>query len=97
MPTEPSFSRAEVFPLIARLILASHGDEAGFVAHAAIVAGLLADGERADVVVRVRAESSFPDERACASNRVQWFSQQITVGKSPWSDPLRGPRVSPSS
>src|SRR5690606_17068898 len=74
MPTEPSFSRAEVFPLIARLILASHGDEAGFVAHAAIVAGLLADGERADVVARVRAESSFPDERACASDRVQWFS-----------------------
>jgi hypothetical protein len=84
--TGPSFSHLEIFPLIARLILRAPPDADGFVSHGALVSALLEDGEGSAVVERARTASSWGDDRSAASNMVAWFSQQITVGRSPWSD-----------
>jgi hypothetical protein len=83
---EPTFSHAEVFPLIARLIVRAPGDDSGFVDHEAIVSALLSDDEGHSVVSHASTASSLPDDRSVASNMVAWFSQQITVGRSQWSD-----------
>jgi len=83
---EPSFSHSELFPLIARLIVRLPGDASGFVGHDAIVAAVLADSEGAGIVARARATTAWPDDHAAASNMVAWFSQQITVGRSAWSE-----------
>lgn len=83
---DTTFSHAEVFPLIARLIVRSPADELGFVDHDAIVAALLADAEGMAIVSRASSASSLPDHRTVASNMVAWFSQQITVGRSRWAE-----------
>jgi len=82
----PSFSHSEIFPLIARLIVRAPSDSTGFVSHDAIVSAILADTEGAAIVIRARTTSSWTDDRSVASNMVAWFSQQITVGRSPWVD-----------
>jgi hypothetical protein len=80
-----SFTHAEMFPLIARLILAAARDRPGqFVAHDALVTMVLADATGASLVVQARAKSAWTDERSAASNMVAWFSQQISVGRSQW-------------
>lgn len=86
VPPDVAFSHAQVFPLIARAILAAEADETGFVRHETIVSGLLADEVASAIVARSAAASAFADERAAASNMVAWFSQQITVGRSPWGE-----------
>ena len=79
---EPTFSHAEVFPLIARLIVRAPADNTGFVDHDAIVA----DVGGASIVARASANSSLPDDRSVASNMVAWFSQLITIGRSQWAE-----------
>jgi hypothetical protein len=81
-----TFSHVEVFPLIARLIVRAPTDASGFVDHDTLVAALLSDGEAGPIVARASTSSSLRDVRAVASNMVAWFSQQITVGSSPWSE-----------
>lgn len=83
---EPSFRHSEVFPLIARLITRIPGDASGFVNHDAIVTAILADPEGAGIVARARTTAAWSDDRGAASNMLAWFSQQITVGRSPWAD-----------
>ncbi len=83
---DATFSHAEVFPLIARVIVRAPADSVGFVEHNAIVSALLGDAEGESVVSRAAAGSSLPDHRRVASNMVAWFSQQITVGRSSWSE-----------
>lgn len=83
---DATFSHAEVFPLIARLIVRAPADAGGFVEHDAIVSALLADAEGESVVRRAAAASALPDHRGVASNMVAWFSQQITVGRSLWAE-----------
>jgi hypothetical protein len=82
---EPSFRQSDVFPLIARLITRVPGDANGFVSHDAIVAVVLADPEGARIVEQARLTTAWPDDRAAASNMVAWFSQQITMQRSPWA------------
>lgn len=83
---DATFSHAEVFPLIARLIVRAPADDVGFVDHDAIVSALLADAEGKSVISRATTASSLPDHRSVASNMVAWFSQQITVGRSRWAE-----------
>jgi hypothetical protein len=82
---ELSFTHAEVFPLIARLILQVAKDRPGaFVTHEALVSRIVEDDTGGKVVARARARSSWSDDRSAASNMVAWFSQQISVGRSEW-------------
>lgn len=83
---DATFSHAEVFPLIARLIVRAPPDDRGFVEHDAIVSALLADAKGESIVSRAAVASSLPDHRRVASNMVAWFSQQITVGRSRWAE-----------
>lgn len=83
---DTTFSHAEVFPLVARLIVRAPADADGFVEHDTIVSELLGDPEAASIVRRAKAGSTLPDQRSVASNMVAWFSQQITVERSTWSE-----------
>ena len=83
---QPSFRHDEIFPIIARLIIHSQGDANGFVGHDTIVAAVLGDPEAAAIVGDARRTAAWNDDRAAASNMVAWFSQQITVGNSPWGE-----------
>lgn len=83
---QPSFCHDDVFPIIARLIIQSPGDAKGFVTHDTIVAAVLADSETAGIVAHARRTAAWSHDRSAASNMVAWFSQQITVGKSPWGE-----------
>ena len=86
MKMDSTFSQAEVFPLIARLIVRAPADESGFVEHEVIVSALLADADGEAAVSRAMAASSLRDYRSVASNMIAWFSQQITVGRSRWGE-----------
>lgn len=79
-----SFSQAEVFPLIARVILQASTGSTGFVEHAEIVSRLLADADGASIVDRAANTSMLPNSRRVATNMVSWFSQQISINNSPW-------------
>jgi len=83
---EPTFRQAEVFPLIARLIVRVSADNSGFVDHEAIVSALLSDAEGKSIVAHASTASSLPNHRSVASNMVAWFSQQITIGRSRWAE-----------
>lgn len=84
--TTPSFTHAEVFPLIAGLILRATKQSDAFVTHAALVSMVLDDSRGAELVVRARAKASWSSDKDAASNMVAWFSQQISVGRSEWAD-----------
>ncbi len=88
-PMKTTFSQSETSPIIARIILASSPDEIGFVSHDTIVSSLLEDAIAREIIVSASATSRLKGgERGVASNMVAWFSQQITVGRSPWRDVL---------
>lgn len=92
--SETSFTHAEVFPIIARMILQTGAQQPNeFVTHDALVSLFLEDAEGADVIRRARAISSFANDRATASNMIAWFSQQMSVGASEWSDFFHRDRV----
>ena len=81
---EPSFSQAEIEPIIAGLIRRLAGDPPQFVTHDALVAALLADNAARRHIARARELQG--DDRApaaIAANMVAWFSQRITVRTSP--------------
>ena len=82
-----SFNIAEVSELIARLVPVLKGDAAGFVTHHDIVSGVLSDPKGASIVTRARQAKpdAWSDDRSAASTMVAWFSQQVTIGVSPWS------------
>ncbi len=83
---EATFKHAEFFPVVARLILqATRANPTEFVPHESLVDYVLADPVAAAMVRLARTKSSWPDDRTAASNMVAWFSQKITVGRSPWA------------
>lgn len=82
----PSFTHAEICPLVARLIVGAAKQSHAFVTHDVLVSMVLDDKLGAEIVARARAKSSWPDDRSAASNMVAWFSQQISVGRSEWAD-----------
>jgi hypothetical protein len=84
---DASFRIDEVSELVARLLLVLPADSAGFVTHHAIANAVLADPVGAGIVTRARAvrPAAWADNRAAAADMVACFSQQITVGLSPWA------------
>lgn len=81
-----TFKHAEFFPVVARLILgATRENPTAFMPHESLVDYVLADSVAEAMVRSARAKSSWSDDRTAASNMVAWFSQQITVGRSPWA------------
>ena len=81
-----TFSHSEVFPLVARLIVRLAKEADGSVGHRMIVSALIGDPEGAEVIERAKSRTALPDADSVASNMVAWFSQQISVGQSPWAD-----------
>lgn len=81
---QPSFQHGEAFPLIARAIAIFASGKDRFVTHDEVVAALLSDPEGATLAADARASAKWETDRQAASNMVAWFSQQITVGESPW-------------
>jgi hypothetical protein len=79
-----SFSQAEVFPLIARIIVQATAGRDEFVDNRTIVSLLLNDAKGMRIVRRAIASSTFPDPKTAARNMVSWFSQKISVNNSPW-------------
>jgi hypothetical protein len=79
-----SFQQAEAFPVIAEIIHKFGADS--FVSQKEIVASLIQHPVGAVLVASARARSSWPDDRAAATNMVSWFSQAITMERSEWSD-----------
>jgi HNH endonuclease len=84
---EKSFSHAQVFPIVARLILsaAKHHPNSP-VRHHAIVKMLLVDKQSMTLIAHARKKSTLTSDQKIAANMVAWFSQQITVGRSEWAD-----------
>ena len=86
-PMKVTFSQSDTSPIIARIIMAAPLDESGFVSHDVIVASLLDDPAARTIIAAATVASRLKGgERGVASNMVAWFSQQITVGRSPWRD-----------
>lgn len=83
---EPSFSRAELLPIIARLIRELTGDPPAFVSHDKLTAALLADAAGRRHIDRAR-ELQGDDRRreVIAANMIAWFSQHIALRDSPYA------------
>ena len=81
-----SFRQSEVFPRVSRCIARAQGDASGFVSHDTIVTAILADPWALELVAEARKTSNLSGDPAIASNMLQWFSQRISVGRSPWTD-----------
>ena len=81
-----SFHIEEVSALVARIIANTPCDSSGLVTHEAIVNALLIDPAGAAAVAKARAVNDWTDDRGTAANMVAWFSQQISVGNSRWSE-----------
>lgn len=82
-----SFRHAEAFPLIAAMILnLAKEHPSRWITHRALVDRFLSDREGAALLERVRAKSSFADDRSTASNMIAWFSERVSVGRSEWAE-----------
>jgi hypothetical protein len=79
-----SWQFSDVFPVVARLIGELHAELEDWVRHEEIVQALLDDSEGAKLVYD--ACSPRESESQIAANMVAWFSQQITVKESPYTD-----------
>jgi hypothetical protein len=89
-PSESGFTLGEVLPIVAQTIEAlSHSTE-GFARHRDIVAVLVANPTLRPLIERLAAEDpgAKPGEW-WASNFLQFFSKEITLGTSPWRLPKR--------
>ena len=83
---EPTFSPAEVLPIIARLIREQAGDPPAFVTREQLTAALLGDAAGRRHIDRARELQGDDRHRdVIAGNMIDWFSQHITVRTSPYA------------
>jgi hypothetical protein len=83
---EPSWKHADVFPIIARIIEAAHGELKGYVTAQEIAARLLQDNNGRSLIEAAREQQEQQQSpESLASNMVSWFSQRITVGELEWA------------
>jgi len=82
-----TWKQDDVFPIIARLI-SSGAIEDRYVTHDQIVNGLLPDSEAVPIIEQAHQQQQGQNRSIewFAHNMVAWFSQQITVGHSQWSN-----------
>lgn len=91
---EPYWKHADVFPIIARIVLAEYRESHRFVTAQAIAARLLQDPEARRLVEAARDLKE--EQRSLewlAGNMVSWFSQRITVGESEWAATFERTRI----
>jgi hypothetical protein len=82
----PSWKHHEIFPIIAHIIERLYRGDQRYIPSREIASELLRDPEAMAIISRAQSlEASVSADRV-ANNMVAWFSQQITVGNSPWKD-----------
>ena len=82
MPT--SFRHEDAFPMIARVIITASSREDIYLDHGRIVAAVIADPFGSKLAAGAQETAKWATVEQAAANMVAWFSQQITIGKSPW-------------
>jgi hypothetical protein len=83
---EPSWKRADVFPIIAHIIEQAYRENDRFVSAPEIAARLLQDTEGRNLVLAAHEQHEENQSLEwLASNMVSWFSQRITIGESDWA------------
>jgi 5-methylcytosine-specific restriction endonuclease McrA len=90
---DQSFRHDEVFPIIAGVISHLAAASKTYVPHGEIVDGLLSASHGSGLLTSALATSKWNTEAQVATNMVAWFSQQITIGNSPWKDYFDRKRV----
>jgi hypothetical protein len=84
---QTTWKHDEIFPIIAHVIERQCHEAQRYIPAREIAAELLRDPEAMAIITRAQSQQgeSWPAERV-ATTMVAWFSQQITVGQSPWKD-----------
>jgi len=84
---EPTWKHDEIFPIIAHVIERLYRGDQRYIPAREIAAELLRDPEAMAIITRAQSQQGegWPAKRV-ATTMVAWFSQQITVGNSPWKD-----------
>jgi hypothetical protein len=84
---QPTWKHDEIFPIIAHVIERQDRGDQRYIPAREIASELLRDPEAMAVIARAQSQQSnrLSAERV-ATTMVAWFSQQITVGNSPWKD-----------
>jgi hypothetical protein len=77
----------EIFPIIAHVIERQYRGDGRYIPSREIASELLRDSQAMAIIARAQSQQGqrWPAERV-ATTMVAWFSQQITVGNSPWKD-----------
>lgn len=92
---EASFTHEQIFPLIANAIRRKYLQLEDYVEHDEIVDELLIDPDARALIDAAReVQGDAPSLNAVASNMIAWFSQRITVHKSPYEMEFRRKKVS---
>jgi hypothetical protein len=90
-----SWEHADIFPVVARIIVERFASTHGFVTHDDITAALLADAESGGLIAAAKVQLEEPQsEEWIAHNMVAWFSQRITVNESNWADQFERMKIS---
>ena len=91
---EPTWKHHEIFPIIAHVIQRQYRGDQRYVPSPEIVTELLRDSEAIAIITRAQSQQGerWSAERL-AHNMVAWFSQQITVGASPWTEQFERTKI----
>ncbi len=95
-PAKPaaSFTHERIFPLIANAIRRKYLQLEDYVEHDDIVDELLVDPDARSMILAAReAQGSTATIQAVASNMIAWFSQRITIHKSPYEVKFRRKKI----
>src|SRR5438552_1231706 len=87
-----SWKHSEVFPLVAHAITAEFQQHQRFIMSREIADALLRDPEARCIIDAVIQQRGNTPERT-AINMVAWFSQQITIGASPWTEQFERTKI----
>src|SRR5947207_15897192 len=83
---KPTWKHHEIFPIVAHIIERLYRGDQQYVPAREIASELLRDPEAMAIITRAQSQQGERSSaERLANNMVAWFSQQITVGNSPWS------------
>src|SRR5438094_3910193 len=81
---EPTWKHHEIFPIIAHVIERQSRGDQRYIPAREVALELLRDPEAMAIISRAQSLKASVSADRVANNMVAWFSQQITVGNSPW-------------
>jgi hypothetical protein len=84
---KPTWKQDDIFPVIAHIIEQQFQQHQRYVTSHEIAALLVQDDAAKPLIQHAQSpqrKNSAPEQ--IARNMVAWFSQSITVGKSPWAE-----------